>query len=276
MSVFDDIISDVPEEDRAVLAKYPQLQTSMQELETQAAAAREAVSQWEGWRSRNWDDTANATRSEVQLREQLSATQAQLAAMNANPGGTMEDFESTLTELHKRGFIDKKTLNESLENTQKTVKQSLDQMAAGFANVFDKTVPIVLKHKDEFGEIIAPGEILNYMQKNGLNDPDAAYAQMVAPKREAKLAEQHKADIEKAKAEAREEARREVAMGSSGRIPTDQSGTNPSLGHLQAKVLEKARADNQGPGPDDVKLGDQVLAQMGVEDLIKARQGQVQ
>jgi hypothetical protein len=277
MAIFDDILSNVPEADRSVLAKYPQIQQSLEDLEAQAAASKEALSAWEGWRTRNWDDTNNATRNEVELRQQLSATQLKLAEAASGSGIDM-NFDDTLKTLHEQGFIDKNALAEALKPvaTAKDVKASLDQMAAGFANIFDKTVPLVLQHKDEFNEIMAPGKIIEYMSKNGLSDPEAAYAQMVAPRRAEKTTEQHKAEIEKARAEAKEEARREAAMGTSGRIPTDQSGSNPSLGHLQAKILEKARAENQGPGPDDVKLGDQVLAQLGVEDLMKSRQGPVQ
>jgi hypothetical protein len=269
MAIFDEIVKGIDASDRAVLDKYPQLKQSVDGIEAQARDFDQRLKSWEQWRASNWDENANATRREVEL-------QAELAAARAGGGGGVDDWDKSTSfadmakDLEKQGFVRADTVN-------KTITENLDRLALGFEEVYKRTVGLPFKHAKEFGPDaeLDMGAVLDHMRKNNIHDPQKAYEDFVAPKRaeaqkarEAEVAAKHAAEI----AEAERRGEMKAAMGSGGRLPTDQSGSGPIMGHLQRTMLEKAKgANSDDPGPG--KLGDNVIAHQGYEDLLKSRAG---
>jgi len=268
MAIFDEIVKGIDAADKAVLDKYPQLKQSVDNVEAQARDYDQRLKSWEQWRASNWDENANATRREVEL-------QAELAAAKAAGGGGVDDwnkggFADIVKDIEKQGFVKADVVN-------KTITDQLDRLALGFEEVYKRTVSLPWKHAKEFGPDaeLDMGAVLDHMRKNNIHDPQKAYEDYVAPKRaeaqkarEAEVAAKHAAEI----AEAEKRGEMKAAMGSGGRLPTDQSGSGPALGHLQRNILEKAKgANSDDPGPG--KLGENVIAQQGYEELLKSRAG---
>lgn len=273
MSLFDEILEGVAEDDREVLAKYPDVKKKIEEADN-------LVSRWEAWKNQAWDDTANMTKAESEARRELARYQERVAALEAL-GGEEMGFDNILAELKKSGTFltkeDLKSLNDPKNPEsfvdRKSFETSLQQQAFGTEYFYGSTAHLPVQHKDEFGEVFKLKDLFEYMNKNKIMDPEAAYEKMVAPKRDEarKAAEEARekdieAKIEAARSEERTKVLRERGQ-LEGRLPTD-NGTAP-VGHLQASAMRSAQEGKEPEIPREMKLGDSRLAQLGYEEYLK-------
>jgi hypothetical protein len=128
----------------------------------------------------------------------------------------------------------------------------------------------ILPHQQEFKENLDPQTLMDFMQKNNINDPDTAYDKMVAGRRQElaatrqkELEAKHAADIEAARKEGAEQKARELAMGPGGVLPTDNTGGIVGVtSHMgaPAKISDEVKAKI-----GEAKLGDASLAALGYE-----------
>lgn len=305
MGAFEDIVAQATPEDRIILAKYPGLKKSSDEVDEYKAKFSDAdgrLRQWEDWKAREWDSTARMTKQQKLALERAEQLQTDLATLQASAGAEMT-FEEILAGLQGKGFITKAELDQTLKNqikdswtpgtpegklvTDKAVAEVTGAMSLGFEHVFTKTFNLGRRHEKEFGEELEIGTVLKYMNENRVNDPEIAYNQMMAgrrseaeKKRREEVETKHKEELEVQTKKAREEGEKEgvkkAAMSQGGRIPTDQ-GTSPgSVGHLQRLQQERQKISTKPPEgadvPAGVKLGQGTLAELGYEELVKARE----
>lgn len=291
MAVFEDILNAVPEDERTNFEeRFPQiresveaLETRNQELQTQYDTAETQNTEWATWRDNNWDPETNTTKSETDLRSQLSDLEQRNASLQSESETEMT-FDEILTGLKDQGMVTKEDLETKLKEvgglSPMDAQAMVNQQAVGTEAFYGNTYGLGFKHLKEFDEVLEMSTLLDYMREKREFDPQVAYGKMVATKREeistkkaTELEESSKAAIEAAKEEGRKEARTEAAMASGGQLPTDQQGPSDTMGHLQKATLERAKgAEGDKPLPDGIELGGGQLAHLGVEELHKQRQ----
>lgn len=292
MGAFDEILEAVPEEDREGFnEKYPHIRESVEALETQQGQLQEEVDKWSTWRKDYWDEEAQATKHELNLRNLVSEKDRQLEELRrgAETEMTLEETAKFMKEqwdqlqdgVATKEYVDNKVQDAGTVDKEYVTNEA-NRIAVGNEVLFAKVSPLLFSHKDEFGEVLDVQGLFNHMRENQVFDPEDAYNKMVAERRQ-KLSEERTAAEEEAQKKALEEAeqrgfekaRQEAAMRPGGQIPTDQQGPAPNLGHLQKSKLEHAKTgDGEGdqPAPKNVDLGAGQLAHLGYEELVKSRQ----
>jgi hypothetical protein len=267
MSIFDQILEGVTDEDKAVIAKYPQLKDTVTKLETAYADADTRLTGWEDWRKEHFDDSAGTTKETVALRERVAQMEA--------AGATEMTFDQIKEQLQKEGFVaTKQDIDAALaERTKGFISvedhnKSLNTLAAGFENAFVKGAPLPLLHKEEFGEKLDLGAVLKYGSEHGIYDPEKAWNEMMAPRRAEKAAAdraaaeaKHQEELAAAEKRGEEKVRQELAMSASGN-PSLLGGPAPYLGQLDnGRMPEGSTPTDLPEAVKTAKLGDMKTAQ---------------
>jgi hypothetical protein len=276
MGIFDQILQDIPQEDRAILVKYPQLKTAVEDLETKNT-------NWNQWATENYDFQSNATKAEVELRSQLeSETQRALALEQQVGTGDDMTFEQIEADLNRRGYIKKADVDSAIAPHLKAVEDkantAVNQTAVGMQFLYTKVTPMVIDHSREFpNETLDLDKFFKHMEDTkSYGNPKAAYDAFVAPQREAArqkaaeaLATKHKEELESATKAAEEKGRKE-ALEQSGmsRLPVDQRGPSEGMSPNQSRIIAAAKKeDGSFVVPKEAELGDGSLAVIGAEML---------
>ena len=254
---FDDFLAAVPEADRSILNKYPNLRAGVDKFESDLATIAPFAQygmQMQDWSKQNWDEQAGMTKAEKQLRDELTAAQAKLATAGA-AGAAPDQIAALRAEM---------------DNKVKAVENSALAAINGMDRFYSVTAKHAFAHKDEFGENLDPQKLMLFITQNKLTDPDAAYDRMVADQRAANAAKaktdleaKHAADITAAEQRGRDLAATERAMGPGGMLPTDQSG---GIAGVTARIDKPvAMSEATQKAATDAKLGDGSLAALGYE-----------
>lgn len=254
MSVFEDLIKGIPAEDRAILDKHPDLKNTMEALE-------EGGSRYATWYANNWDREHDMTKSEFAARQELEELRQKLEAAPPNP----------VNEFNQADI--QKILDERLTKQSEEFNRTL----SGMDRFYSTALPLVSQHKDEFGKPLNPRELLDYMGKNGIQDPNLAYDRMVAADRAAiaetrqkELVAKHQEELAAARKEGEDKVRQELAMGVGGMLPTDDSGGIVGVTHIAPSGTIPKDLIDQTAG---MKLNDPRLAAAGLK---AAREGLLQ
>ena len=256
MAIFDDILKAVAPEDKAVFDKYPTLKTSVEAMERELHEASEYGATWNRWAQANWDPNAGKTRRELFLEQELA--NAGTALTNATRSGADRDTVDSL-----KANIDRLTTEIS------GVKQEALNAVGGVHLYYGKVAPLMLKHQQEFGEVLDPTALMQFMTDKHLQDTTIGYDQFVAGKRAeiaAKKAEEvqakHAADITAAEQRGREAALKEHAMGPGGVLPTDSTG---GIAGVTSRIDTKpvTLSDDMQKAIAEAKPGDGSLAALG-------------
>lgn len=212
--------------------------------------------QWDAWEAENWDTEHGMTKAEYALQQRNAEIQSRLEAAALGEGVGQVTFD----ELNKYLGPKMKELGvdpDKIVTTDKfdaTVKAKMDEATAYnnyTANLATEATYLVLKHKDEFGELIHPNEIFKYANEKKISDLGLAHDQMVADKRKALSDTELQKKLDAAKAEGLKEGLQQKGM-SEGSMPTDMSGSE--MGHFQKKLL--ATGEQGGSMvPAEVPLG---------------------
>ena len=204
----------------------------------------------------NWDFDHNMTKAEYALQQRNLELQGRLEAAALGQGG-----EVTFDDLNKH--LDTKIKALGIDPTKfvakedfKTAVDSKVEEGRNYnnytANLATRATYCMMKHKDEFGEILDPNDLFNFAQEKGISDLDVAHGQMVADKRQAKvdarIAEEKKAEREAG----RKEGLQERAMGESSMPTIDGS---PDMGHLQKRLLSIGDKKDASAVDESVGLG---------------------
>lgn len=279
MSIFDNIIKDIPQEERAILEKYPQLKNTIEDLERKTAA-------WNAWAEENWDREANATKAEVALKAQLEAEIERANQLEQQIGaGDEMTFDQILAGLKNQGFVTKAEIDSAIAPHVKSAKEealtALNRTAVGQQFIYAKVTPLAIRHPQEFGEDLDIEAFFKHMEKtNSFGNPQAAYDSFVAEKRESKrrkeqeeLMKKHQEELEAARREA-EELGRKKALEERGMsvLPGDQRGQSEGLGPLQKKILDAAKQeDGSYKIPEGTRLGDDTISQIGAQMYLEGK-----
>jgi hypothetical protein len=265
VSFFDEFLAKVPTEDQAVLKKYPELQASVAKMESDLATTANFAGSWVNWQKENWDPQAGMTKVEKQLRADLDAAQARLAA----GVGTVDDQQLD-TKLQAR-----------LDDIKKSTAKDFQDKINGMNYFYEAVTKKAFAHQKEFGESLDPAKLREVIVNTGIQDPDVAYDKMVAEKRAEIAANAQKeletktaADLAAAEQRGYAKAAQERAMGPNGVLPTDQTGGIAGItAHVgaPAKVSDefKAKIASAKPGTGE-------LAALGYEAYRRGDFGPVQ
>ena len=278
MGVFDQILEKVDETDRAVLNKHPFIKATIEDMDTRLGA-------WNKWSENNIDPATRLPKRQVQLQSELEAERARVAALEAR-GEVDMTFDEMIAQA--KPVIKQQTdeavapirqvLFDDKGNPRVATSESLNQVSAGMQFFYAKTATLPNRHYREFGEEMDFDKYIKYTgEKNLGGDPQTAYDQFVAEKREAKRKEaeekkeaEHKAELEKVKTETAAETesriRREAGMSST---PTDSGSGRPPSGWVGTSA---EKADDLPEIPKDSTLGDGTAARLGLEWTRKQRQ----
>jgi hypothetical protein len=279
MPLFDKLLEQVKDEDKTVLDKYPQLKETVTNLEAAYADADQRLLGWERWKIDNWDDQAQTTKQAVVLQQRVRELEA--------AGVSDMTFEEIKAQLQKDGFVATKAdleaaLTPKLQGfiSSDDHQKALNNLAAGFEQMYAKSANLPLKHQREFNEELDMSALFKYMNETKIFDPEEAHSKMVAARRAeaataAKAAEdaKHAQEILDAEARGAKAKAEELAMSASG-SPTDLGGPAPLMGHLDR--LRMAEGDPSKGLPETVqkaRLGDMTTAQEAFQEWRKSKLG---
>lgn len=241
------------------------------------------LGKWQDWRTEYWDEEHGMTRGEYQLSQQREQLEGQVKSLTDSlTSGDGMTFDELLPDIDKhltaQGFVKKadavarKDIFDDKGAPKFASPEVVNSQLEGFGYLFNQIIPATFKHKDEFNEVLEPGQLLEYANKNGIQDIGKAYESWVAPRRTEAANKKHAEDIEAAKKAGAEEALKNQAMGQEGRMPVDQGGQE--MGHMQRRVLAGDKASEGALIPDDVPLGKGIVSARVAEQYMKDKSGQ--
>jgi hypothetical protein len=270
MALFEKLLEQVKDEDKTVLDKYPQLKETVTNLEAAYADADQRLLGWERWKIDNWDDAAQTTKQAVALQNRVRELEA--------AGVSDMTFDEIKAQLQKDGFVATKADMDAAMKAQGFIsaddhQKALNNLAAGFEQMYAKSVNLPLKHQREFNEDLDMPALFKYMNENKVFDPEEAHSKMVATRRAeastaAKTAEdaKHAQDILDAEARGAKAKAEELAMSASG-SPTDLGGPAPLMGHLDRLRMADGEPSKDLPeAVQKARLGDGRTAQAAFEE----------
>jgi hypothetical protein len=176
--------------------------------------------------------------------------------------------KGVLTKDEAANFLAKKDILDDKGNPKFVSPDQLNNSFAGVEYLYSTVTPLLFKHKDEFGEVLKPADLIKYANDNGIRDLEKAYEQQVSAKRQEIQTQKHAAEIEKVKKEAAEEALKNVRMGQQGNMPVDQGSSQ--MGHLEARIkgTEEDRAE-LAKIPESAQLGKGMLGRFAAQEYMK-------
>lgn len=274
---FDEVLANVQEPEwkevfQKATEKYPDLKAGWMRQDDYSKKSNERDSKvklaekWEDWRKGNWDDAVGMTKAESELQKRLQVIELEAETLRQSREHEMT-FEEVQKEIQKemenrsKGFLTedkfKQTYGNKLfdkESYDKNIDERLGRVVAGLENLYVGTYQLGFKHQKEFGEILDPLTVVDYANKNGMNDLTKAYDLMVHGRREETRNKEIETKIAEAKKQGAEEVRKEINMGPGGKMPSDSG--SPNMTHLQERILRGNRieTDDKTKIPDEVKM----------------------
>jgi len=235
-----------------------------------------ALNTWRSWRKDNWDDDLDMTKAEAEKAKQIKELTSELQVLKAaqEAGMTFEEISQYIDkELGKRPlvtkeFIDKELLPSVVDQGfyKKDADERMGRLANGMEYLYNETLPLVFQHKDEFGEILKPQELIKFANEKGVRNLAEAYSAMVAEKRAGIADKKHKEELAAAEKRGEEKARKEQTMGPNGQLPTGTG--SPVMGHVQTR-LQASKEKQESAIPEDVQLGSGTAARLVAEQYRK-------
>lgn len=269
--IFKEISEEIPDIRGGWLRQsdYSKKMNDLSEEKKQLQTDLEQLQNWRSWRRDNWDDDQNMTNAEREKLQEIEALNSELEVLKAaqEAGMTFDEVSQYISkELDKkqvvtRDYIDKEFRSKLVDQDfyAKDVKEKLNNIANGMEYLYEETFPLGFSHRDEFGEVLKPRDLIVFANENGIKDIGKAYEAWVAPRRNEAQKKKTEEMVAKAKQEGREEALKTQAMGQNGRMPTDSGA--PQMGHMEAKLRAVKQEGEEGsPISDDIKLGSGISA----------------
>ncbi len=242
---------------------------------------------WEKWKGENWDEDLKMTKAEAQAQERIRDIQAEnetLRQLQEAGDVTLEQLAQEFDRLFAtkaKGVMTEQAFNDKFgkrlfdkDAYDKEINERVTNYTAARDNMYLGLYQIGFKHKDEFGEVLNPLDVIKYANENNIQDMALAHERMVSPRREerrkaeeTKREEKTKTDLEAAKQAGIAQGRQEAAMGSGGRMPSD-AGV-PEMTHLQERLLRPAKKPEDQLIPEEVKMDGSGKLGQAVADLYR-------
>lgn len=208
------------------------------------------------WAETEWDYEHNMSRLEYQQQQELMALQAQISGQK--PHMELNELNDHLAKYIKdNGLMTKAEYDAGIKEKAEAFEKELNLVST----LATRVSYLNNKYSRDFdGEMFDPDDFITKANEKGYarygkEGLDKFYDEFTAEKRAAKSA----ADLERIKAEAREEGRKEAlkqrGMGEGGQMPTLDG--SPEMGHFEAKLKggNKTFDPTQSAVPADVELG---------------------
>jgi len=282
VGMFDQLLADVEEADRAVFQKY------RTKLAPKIDEADQKVSEWERWSAEHYDRTHNTT------KEALAALQAkdeEIEALRLLQGSDMNwddmkaNVEATVQTALKNGKVmtadDTKKWMESEVNSRLVIdrqdgskvpiKDALSNLERGMEITYAKTAHLPSAYLQEFGKDAKPftmEQLFTHMQEKKISNFEDAYSSLVAPLRAERGVAEAKAREDAIRKEEREKVMQEVTMRQ-GAMPLDDRGAPAEMSALQRRIAEHKKAETTGPKLTPGDLGSWAGAQDAYQAYLK-------
>ena len=215
---------------------------------------------WETWKKENWDDGLKMTKAEAEAQQRIREMEAENETLRQLQGDSDVTFEQLQSEVDKmvtaktKGALTEEQFNQKYGTKlfdkaayDKEVNERVTNWTAARDNMYLQMYELGFKHKDEFGEILKPADVIKYANENKIQDLEEAHNRMVAPRRTEKQNKDMELKLEAARKEGETKAKQEMAMSSTGRMPTDAGA--PEMSHLQQRLLRGTKEGSSGyPG----------------------------
>jgi hypothetical protein len=233
----------------------PRFKQLHETYEANPELAVDELAKWHAWKKDKWP-TWQSDHQRVEAA--LATAQAEVAELQNNrstevtPEEIKEIVQATLKEA---GFVKSDELESKItESIKKEVGPTLDNRVNGltkrFEKVYAKLTPKASQHEKTFGEPLDYDGLFEFMNKNGLEDPEAAYKQFYGEKFTAKSAEQiasdKKAEYDKGIAEGKKAALKEVAKERSMPVDGRPAQSAAPKGALWRRALARMPKDDKG------------------------------
>lgn len=271
MSMFDKLLAQVADEDKATFQKYTKIAEQVDKQD-------EYATRWETWRTNHWDEKAQMTKNAVEVIQQRDA---EIEALKLLQGNDMnwDEMKSNVETLVQAQLKNQKYASQdevknywekevapkfAIKSGDKEipVTQYVQNLERGVEVTYAQTGHLPLEYHTEFRDVAdVPRytfEVLaKHMREKGIANFEDGYNSLVAPLRAKKAEVAARANEEKIRAEAKAEAKKEMAM-SQGALPTDNQGSAQTP--LQIRIQDRAakQAATQAPKLTPGTLGDGV------------------
>lgn len=240
---------------------------------------------WETWKTNNWDPELKMTKAEAEAQQRIREIESEnetLRQLQETGDVTFEQLQSEVDKMvtaKTKGALTEEQFNQKYgtrlfdkEAYDKEVNQRVTNWTAARDNMYLQLYEMGFKHKDEFGEILKPGDVIKFANEKGKQDLEEAYNLMVSSRR----TEKQNKDLELKLAEARKEGeskgRQEAAMGTNGRMPSDAGA--PEMTHLQQRLLRGTEKEGEAKIPDEIKMDGSGKLGHAVADLYRKAKAQ--
>jgi hypothetical protein len=236
---------------------------------------------WRDWRKTHWVDDGEGggmTAEEKEARDQLAQVNQELETLKAaqEAGMTFDEVSQFIeTDLKKRNvvtkadldgrFVDKTAFRNTTDPKELKGKfvdasfykedsnERINSVANGLEYIVEHSLPLMFQHKEEFGEIIKPRELITFMNENGFKDIDKAYDVWVGPKRQELSKAKYEKDLAEAEKRGEEKALKNNGLAVGGKNPADQGA--PVMSHLQRRLTMPKDQQDADPVPENMELG---------------------
>jgi hypothetical protein len=257
------------------------LTTRFNELTTRLQTAEQVRQQWEDWKERAWDSEKRMPKAEVLLRQQMDELTRENDLLRNQEGEqvTLEQLDSYLQQKAQRGEIVtsdalKGQLGQYVDRNAyaSDVQQRLGAAAGMVGQFMAQTMPLFMKHRDEFNEVLDLEKVVEAAQTKYGGNIAMGYEDVVGPRRKEREDQLRQQQIAEAEKRGFEKAQQQRAMSAEGSMPVDM-GT--PMGHLQERYMRTPQKDGeqmQGP-PEGVELGSFGLAKLAAADALSGSGG---
>lgn len=243
--------AEARQEFSGLLEKVPAAKEWIFDPETRTR--NEAISQWA---ESEWDYEHNMSRLEYQQQQELASLQAQITGHK--PGMELNELNDFLGKYIKdNGLMTKAQFDTEVKTREDAFNKELNTLGT----LSTRVSYLNAKHQKEFGDVFDPDVFVTQATEKGYaqygkEGLDRFYNEEFTA---AKRAEKAAAELERIKAEAREEGKKEAlkerGMGEGGNMPTLDG--EPDMGHFERKMrgMNKPVDGTQTQVPAEIELG---------------------
>lgn len=220
---------------------------------------------WEKWKNENWDPDLKMTKAEAEAQDRIRAIESEnetLRQLQETGDVTFEQLQSEVDKMvtaKTKGALTDEQFNQKYGTKlfdkvayDKEVNERVTNWTAARDNMYLQLYELGFKHKDEFGEILKPADVIKFANEKGKQDLEEAYGMMVSSRRTEKQNKDMEAKLEAARKEGELKGKQEAAMGATGRMPSDTGA--PEMSHLQQRLLRGTEKEGEAKIPDEIKM----------------------
>lgn len=251
-------------------------------LEGKITRLESLTADWNAWRADHWVDLGDGsgkTKEQIEVEEELDRSREELETLKAaqEAGMTFEEVGDFIKkDMEKRGvitkgdldsrFVDEASWRNSVDGKdlkgklidasfyKKDTAERITGVANGLQYLVVTNLPLMFQHKDEFGEIMQPEDLIKFANEKGYRDIKQAYDAWILPRREEARTKKYKEEIELAEKRGEEKALKNRGTSVDGKMPVDQGP--PQMTPFQERLRKAAVVNDKGEIPEEVKLGE--------------------